>query len=268
MKSAAVLGLSVCLSAPATFCFAAPGGHDHAGVAAAASAYEQKETETVDRNFPLQDGGELRLNNFSGNIHITGSNRNNVVIHAVRRATRERLDHIQLDIRASATEINIEANKKDSSWREQNENVVETTFEIEVPQQTRLDVHAFSSDVHIEGVSAGQRLYSFSGTIRVDNAAGRLDVETFSGPIKADFQTATSSPDVRMKTFSGDIDVRLASSAQGRVDFNTFSGSLDTSLPMRYRSGSKRSMRGELGNGGASNDLEFHTFSGDVRIRD
>jgi DUF4097 and DUF4098 domain-containing protein YvlB len=248
--------------------FTAPSGHPHAGLAAAAPDDEQKETETVDRNFPLEPGGELRLNNFSGNIHVTGSNRSNVVIHAVRRATRDRLDHIHLDIRATATEISIEANKKDSSWREQNDNVVETSFEIEVPQQTTLDVHAFSSDVHIEGVAARQRLYSFSGTIRVDNAAGRLDAETFSGEIKADFQQAASTPDVRMKTFSGDIDVRLASSAQGRIDFNTFSGSLDTSLPMRYRSGSKRSMRGELGNGGASNDLEFHTFSGDVRIRD
>src|SRR5689334_12018231 len=171
MKSAAVFGLFACLSAAANPGVAAPSGHHHVAVVAAASDYEQKESETVDRNFPLQDGGELRLNNFSGNIHITGSNRNNVVIHAVRSATRERLDHIHLDIRATPTEISIEANKKDSSWQEQNDNVVETTFEIEVPQQTTLDVHAFSSDVHIEGVSARQRLYSFSGTIRIDNAA-------------------------------------------------------------------------------------------------
>jgi DUF4097 and DUF4098 domain-containing protein YvlB len=237
------------------------------GVLAAPPA-EQKETEQVDRSFPLQAGGELTLKNFSGRIRIVGSNRNDVTIHAVRRATRERLDNIRLDIQASASEIAIEANKRSSRWHEKDENVVETTFDIEVPQQTRLDVHAFSSDVHVENVSAPQKLYSFSGTIDVDAAAGRIDAETFSGEIKADLQRDAASPALHMKTFSGDIEVRLAASAQGLVDFSSFSGSLDTNLPMRYRSGSRRNVRGELGAGGATNDLEFRTFSGDVRIRD
>jgi DUF4097 and DUF4098 domain-containing protein YvlB len=236
-------------------------------VNAAPAAGEQKETEQVDRNFPFKPGGELRLKNFSGKIHITGSNRNNVVVHAVRRATRDRLDHIKLDIEATESRIEIEANKKDSSWREKNDNVVETDFEIEVPQQITLDVHAFSSDMQIENIEGGQKLYSFSGTIRVDAATGRLEAETFSGAIKADLERAAAAPDVQMKTFSGDIDLKLASAARGRVDFSSFSGSLDSSLPMQYRSGNKRNVRGELGGGGATNDLEFHTFSGDVRIR-
>lgn len=227
---------------------------------------EQKETEQVDRNFPLEPGGQLKLKNFSGRIHITGSNRTNVVVHAVRRATRDRLDHIHLDIQASASQVSIEANKKDDSWHERNDNVVETDFEIEVPQRTTLDVHAFSSDVHVESVDARQKVYTFSGTIRIDDASGPLEAETFSGEIKADLDGA-AGPDVQMKTFSGDIEVKLASSAKGRIDFDSFSGSLDSNLPMIYRTGNRRRVRGELGSGGATNELRFHTFSGDVRIR-
>ncbi len=255
---------------PVLLTLAVPGSFAFAGPAAApgAAVLDQKETETVDRNFPLEPGGELKLNNFSGRIHITGSNRNNVVIHAVRRATRDRLERIHLDIQAASSRISIEANKRDDSWSEHNDNIVETTFEIEVPQRTELDINAFSSDVHVENVSGRQRLHTFSGTIQVDDASARVDAETFSGEIKADFQRTASSPDLRMKTFSGDIEVRLASSAQGRIDFTTFSGSLDTSLPMRYRSGNKRSVRGELAAGGGSNELNFHTFSGDVRLRE
>jgi DUF4097 and DUF4098 domain-containing protein YvlB len=228
---------------------------------------DQKETEQVDRTFPMDAGGQLNLKNFSGKIHIAGSARRDVVIHAVRRATRDRLDHIHLDIQATASAITIEANKKDSSWREKNDSVVETDFEIEVPQDVRLDVHAFSSDMLIEHVKGRQKLNSFSGTIRIDDASGPVDAETFSGEIKADLAQAAASPDVRMKTFSGDIEVRLAASAKGRVDFSSFSGSLDSNLPLLYRSGNKRNVRGELGGGGGTNDLEFHTFSGDVRIR-
>ena len=231
-----------------------------------AGTREQKQTEQVDRNFPFQPGGQLTLKNFSGTIHITGSNRANVVIHAVRRATRERLDHIHLDIRATDSEIAIEANKRDDSWREHNDNVVETDFEIEVPQRTTLDVHGFSSEIQVERVEGRQKLYSFSGTIRVEDASGPLSVETFSGEIKAELERGSNTPDVQMKTFSGDIDVKLGASSRGRVEFNSFSGSLDTSLPMSYRSGSRRHIQGELG-GGGTNDLQFKTFSGDVTIR-
>jgi hypothetical protein len=226
----------------------------------------QKETEQVDRNFPFQQGGQLTLKNFSGTIHITGSDRANVVVHAVRKATRDRLDNIHLDIRATESEITIEANKRDPSWHERNDNVVETDFEIEVPQRTNLDVHAFSSEIHVESVEGRQKLYSFSGIVRIDDAAGPLNVETFSGEIKADLQRASNGPEVAMKTFSGAIDVKLGPSPRGRVDFNSFSGSLDSNFPMTYRTGNRRHIQADLG--GGTNALEFKTFSGDVKLRD
>ena len=55
---------------------------------ARAASAGQRETETVDRTYPMGPGGELRLNNFSGKVVITGSNRGNVTIHAVRRGSR------------------------------------------------------------------------------------------------------------------------------------------------------------------------------------
>jgi DUF4097 and DUF4098 domain-containing protein YvlB len=216
-----------------------------AGMSASAAAAERRETEVVDRSFPFNPDGHLKLKNFSGKVTITGSNRANVVVHAVRRATAERLAGIRLEIEATASEISIEANKKDDRWDDRDNNVVDTEFEIEVPQGATLDVHAFSSDVHITGVDGKQKLHTFSGEIHVGDAAGPLDIETFSG----------------------DIEVDLVASASGRVDFDSFSGSLDTDMPMTYRAGSKRHISGDIGTGGGSNTFHFKTFSGDVRIK-
>jgi DUF4097 and DUF4098 domain-containing protein YvlB len=210
-----------------------------------AAGAEPKETEVVDRSFPFNPNGHFKLNNFSGTITITGSNRGNVVVHAVRHATRDRLDAIRLEIEASASEISIEANRRSGNWEDRNNNVVETDFEIEVPEGATLDVNAFSSDVHVTGVAGKQKLHTFSGEIRVGAAAGPLDVETFSG----------------------DIQVELGSSAGGRVDFDSFSGSLDTDIPMTYRTGSKRHISGDIGTAGGPNTYHFKTFSGDVRLR-
>ena len=86
-------------------------------------ASEQTETERVDRTVSIRAGGQLRLKNFSGKVTITGSNRADVVVHAVRRAPRERLDNIKLEVLETASGVSIEANKKDPSWRDRNNNV-------------------------------------------------------------------------------------------------------------------------------------------------
>jgi hypothetical protein len=212
-------------------------------LAAPAVASEQNETERIDRTVSIRAGGRLSLKNFSGRVTITGGNRADVVVHAVRRAPRERLDHIKLQIVETSSGVSIEANKKDSDWTERDNNVVDTEFDIQVPVDVALDVDVFSSDVIVKDVRGSQKLHSFSGEIEVGGAEGALDAETFSG----------------------DISVSLAQGASASVDFDSFSGSLKTDVPMSYRSGSRRRVRADIGAGGT--DYHFKTFSGDVRIR-
>jgi len=212
-------------------------------LAAPAAAAEQNETERVDRTVSIRAGGQLRLKNFSGRVTITGSNRSDMVVHAVRRAPRERLDHIKLEINETGSGVSIEANKKDSQWRDQNNNVVETEFDIQVPIDVALDIDVFSSDVIVKNVRGRQRIHTFSGDIDVAGAEAALDAETFSG----------------------DIVVGLVQGASASVDFDSFSGSLKTDVPMTYRSSGRRRVRADIGSGGT--DYHFKTFSGDVRIR-
>jgi hypothetical protein len=203
----------------------------------------QKETERVDRTVAIRSGGQLRLKNFSGRVTITGGTRGDISVHAVRHADRERLDHIKLEIVETASGVTIEANKKDSDWHERDNNVVDTEFDIQVPDDVTLDVQVFSSDVKIVDVRGRQRVHTFSGEIEVAGAGGSVDAETFSG----------------------DITVGLSQAAGGHIDFDSFSGSLKSDVPMIYRSGSRRRIQGDIGSG--SNDYHFKTFSGDVRIR-
>jgi hypothetical protein len=212
-------------------------------VARPAVAIEQKETERVDRTVTIRSGGQLRLKNFSGKVVITGGSRGDIAIHAVRRADRDRLDHIKLEIVETGSGVTIEANKKDSNWHERDNNVVDTDFDIQVPDDVTLDVEVFSSDVKIVDVRGRQRVHTFSGEIEVAGAAASVDAETFSG----------------------DITVKLAQAAGGHVDFDSFSGSLHSDVPMLYRSGSRRRVQGDIGSG--SSDYRFKTFSGDVNIR-
>jgi DUF4097 and DUF4098 domain-containing protein YvlB len=203
----------------------------------------QKETERVDRTAQIRAGGTLKLKNFSGHVHINGSNRADVSIHAVRHATRDRLDHIKLDVQENGSDVIVEANKRDNEWHERDDNVVDTDFDIDVPADVALEIDAFSSDVTVKDVHGNQHVKTFSGTIDL------------SGGEKA----------INAETFSGDIAVRIPQGASASVDFDSFSGELRTDIPMTYRSSSRRRVRADIGAGGT--DYYFKTFSGDVRIR-
>jgi hypothetical protein len=205
-----------------------------------------RETETIDRTLPMPAGGTLRLKTFSGRVKITGGSGNQLVVHAVRRATRERLNDIKLEITQSGTTIEIDANHRIVERR--NDNVVETDFDIQVPAKTRLDVKTFSADVTVIGVSASQRVDGFSSTIIIESN------EWTDGNI------------IDVNTFSGDVRLRLPGNAKGNIDFNSFSGSFESDLPVTLNSSSRRNFRGAL-NGGGSGDFKLKTFSGDVSIR-
>jgi DUF4097 and DUF4098 domain-containing protein YvlB len=231
-----------------------------------AEAAAQKETETVNRTVPLPSRGTLTLKNFSGNIHLTPASGNDVVIKAVRVARREQLDHIKLEIDTSGSTVTIDANKRDADWRDHNDNVVETTFDIQVPAAAMLDVYGFSSDVDIRGLTGDQKVETFSGDITVEGAKGAIEAKTFSGRIDVNLTGAGASPSLSAETFSGRIQARLAENARGEVSFDSFSGEFNSDIPLTIRSVGRRRTSGTLPGGSGGSTLRFHTFSGDVHV--
>ena len=217
-------------------------------VAAAPATAGQKETETVDRTISIGTNGTLKLRHFSGDVRITGTSGGDLVVHAVRRADKERLANIKLDISTSGSSVTIESNKRTDEWNDRkNNNVVETDFDIKVPYGTALDLH------------------SFSGRLEVTGVAARIDAETFSGNVILTVPEGKLS-ELSVETFSGNIQARMPASAGGRLEFDSFSGDLDSDLPIAMRSTRRRNISGEIG-GGTGPTLRFKTFSGDLRIQ-
>lgn len=205
-----------------------------------------RETETIDRTLPMPAGGTLRLKTFSGRVKITGGSGDQLVVHAIRRATRERLNDIKLEITTSGSTIEVDANHRLVERR--NDNVVETDFEITVPAKTRLDVKTFSAPVTVIGVSASQNIDGFSSDIIVESTE------------------FADGNDLDINTFSGNVRLRLPANAKGNIDFNSFSGRFESDLPVTLNTSSRRNFRGTL-NGGGAGDFRLKTFSGDVSIR-
>jgi DUF4097 and DUF4098 domain-containing protein YvlB len=224
------------------------------------------ETERVSQTLRMPSGGTLRIKSFSGRVNITASDGDQVVIEAVRRATRERLDRVKLDIRSDGSGVSIDANRKESGWRMHNA-VVETDFDIKVPRRTNIDVKVFSATVNVDGAEGRYNVGGFSSRITLLNVSGPVKAHTFSGPIEIQAKDWQDNQDIDVDTFSGNVTLRVPEAAAGLVSFHSFSGYLNSEIPLTFRNGRRTNLKAELGaNASSRGNLRFKTFSGSVRI--
>jgi putative adhesin len=241
------------------------------------------EIEHVSRTAALAPGGTLRLRNFSGRVTITGEDRQNAAIEATRRGSRERLEHTGLDVHMDGSTLVVRANREDhSGWNWSRHRVVETDLDIKVPRRTSLDVDVFSGPVSAQGLDGSHRVHAFSSRVRLDDVTGPIRAHTFSGAVDISTTTWRANQTVDIDTFSGSIDLHVPENATGSVTFNSFSGHLNSNVPLTLRSSSRRSLQAELGQSkpitaeadpsapagreAAHGSLRFKTFSGSVRI--
>jgi DUF4097 and DUF4098 domain-containing protein YvlB len=229
---------------------------------ASSLAAQPRDTEQVDRTFPFKPGGTLRLKNFSGDIRITGTDASEVTIHAVRRAPRERLDRIKLRIDATESRIDIQANDRQRPREDDENNVVETSFEIRVPRRTSLDVQSFSSPITVEDAEGRHTIHAFSGELRLTRMRGAVNAKTFSGNIH--LEATDSGHEMDLDSFSGNIELLLPQDARADIRMNSFSGDLRTDMPLTLVRKSRRDLHAQLNGGGS--DVRVKTFSGDVRL--
>lgn len=236
------------------------------GAPIAAQSRIADETEHVSKRIKLDPGGTLRLKSFSGRVTIVAADAPDVVIEAIRRAPRSRLDRIKLDIHTEGAAVVVDANQRERSWYEfTGNNVVETDFDIKVPRRTNLDVSVFSAPVTIEGVEGSHVVHSFSSRLSLSDVAGPVKAHSFSGPIVVRQNAWGPDSAVDADTFSGSIEVHVPENAKADVSFSSFSGRLNSDLPLTLRTGRRSALTAELGGGGGGT-LKFKTFSGSVKI--
>jgi putative adhesin len=238
-----------------------------AGPAILAADSWSDETERVSQTIKLEPGGTLRVRTFSGKVTITGGDQRDVAVEAVRRAPRSRLDRIKLDVHGEGPRtVVIDANHREGSWWEfTGNNVVDTDLDIKVPRRVNLDLSVFSAPVTVDGIEGSHKLNSFSAQMTLNDVAGPIWAHTFSGPVQIRSKGVEGADTIEVQTFSGNIDLHIPDTTRAAVSFNSFSGHLNSDMPLTLRSGGRRSVKAELGGGGGV-ELRFKTFSGSVRI--
>jgi hypothetical protein len=143
---------------------------------------------------------------------------------------------------------------------------------VEVPRAMtcRVEVHAASSDLHVEGVTGEIALHTMSGDLHAVRTAGNLEVHAASGDLFGDDVTGrvtvhAASGDVRItsphsdgfeiQTANGDILVEATLAGDGPFLARTASGDVGLTLRQPAAEGEE-----------PATTLAFHTVSGDAHV--
>jgi len=227
----------------------------------------QEDIERVSRTVPISADGTLHLKSFSGRVDISGTDRSDLSIDATRRAPRDRLARIKFDIHGSGDAVYVDANKREAGWWRMHSDVVETDFDIKAPRKTSVDVNVFSAAVTVTGIEGSRNVGAFSSRVFLQDGTGPIRVHTFSGPVEIEAKQWPDGQNVDIDTFSGNVALRVPESVRSLLTFNSFSGHLNSEVPLTLRDGTRRAVKAELGqNPTAGGTLRFKTFSGSVRI--
>jgi len=212
----------------------------------------QQEVSRIDTTFAFPKSGTIDLSTLSGDVIVTGWNRNEAQV----KASSER-GRLSLDI--SASRFSLEEDVRGSNWRSRRR--TETRYEVSVPRGVRVIARSTSGDVTVRGTGAAVEASSTSGDVRVDDASGRIELSSVSGDVNASELKGT----IEATSVSGSVEVE---NADGEVHANTTSGDI-TLDRISSRDIEASTTSGEISfTGDVANDgrYEFHSHSGTIEL--
>ena len=165
------------------------------------------------------------------------------------------------------------------SWRSEN-----VRIEVQVPQQTALDLHSGDGHIRVDGTSGAAKLDTGDGHIEVRDFNGSLHAHTGDGHMTIDgvftdleLRTGdghvdfTARPGSKMnsswliRTSDGRVEARLSQDLAAELYAHTGDGHITLDLPVTVNGSIQRSrIRGTLNGGGPL--LEISTGDGGIRI--
>lgn len=248
--------------------------------------------ETFLKTYPLQAGGELRVENTNGGITVEAWDRNEVRVEAVKQVkapsaekAREAMKALRIEVQPSAGALEILTRyprKGDGffDWLTGSNVNMSVTYKIKAPRELVADLQSTNGGVRlvgtrgraeltttnggvsVEDVEGNLRLRSTNGGLTVVDAAGTLDGVTTNGGITAHLTEVDG--DISLRTTNGGVTLRLPESLRATVDIATSNGGIHSDLAVEGGEKTRRSLSGDINGGGGK--LLVRSTNGGVRL--
>ncbi|HXJ87249.1 MAG TPA: DUF4097 family beta strand repeat-containing protein [Candidatus Binatia bacterium] len=237
-------------------------------LSAHASEHSGAFTEEFHQTYAIASDGRMELDNINGPVHISGWERNEVKVDAVKYAdSKEKLEEAKIEIDSGKDYLSIRTRYPDhNNWGSHN-NPAGVEYTLTVPRTARLDeIKLINGALDITGVSGEVRASCINGRLEAHDLAGRAKLATINGRLDARF-AQLSGQDVELNSVNGSLELTIPSDSNAEVEASTVSGGIsnDFGLHVNNHRFVGHDLRGEIGKGGAH--IHLSDVNGRIEIR-
>lgn len=231
---------------------------------AAAPPCSAEVTEEFHKTVPITADGRVSLENINGNVTITGWDRNEVQIDAVKSARdQERLEEARIEVDVANDSVRIKTRYPD---HQTNNNPASVRYELHVPRNARLsNIDLVNGSLNVQQVAGEVHASLVNGSLHARDLAGRSELATVNGSLQADFNSLSNVHDIELKSVNGSINLGLPPSPNADIEAHTVSGGISTSFPLQVKGQIVgHSISGTLGSGGTR--IAMSNVNGSIKI--
>jgi DUF4097 and DUF4098 domain-containing protein YvlB len=240
-------------------------------LAAHASDHRGALSEEFHQTYPITADGRIELDNINGSVHISGWDRNEVKVDAVKYAdTKERLEEAKIEIESGQDYVSIRTRYPghDNNWDwGSHNNPASVEYTLTVPRTARLDeIKLINGALDISGVAGEVRASCINGRLEARDLAGRAKLSTINGRMDAHF-AQLSGQDIELNSVNGSVELTIPSDSNAEVEASTVSGGIsnDFGLHVNHHRFVGHDLRGEIGTGGAH--IRLSDVNGRIEIQ-
>ena len=241
-----------------------------ASSAARAQSDEGHLTKEFSATYPLAADGRVRLKNINGRARVTGWERAEVRVEAVKRAhTQQRLDEAEIDVQATADSVQIKTVYPSNELRFERgsrDNPASVEYVLTVPRGARIEsIELVNGPLEVDGLSGEIKAALVNGKLTARNLAGDARLTTVNGRLEAEFDRLGAGT-VALSSVNGQVVVRLPAETDATVRASTVHGGIENDLGLPVRRGRYvgQSLAGQLGAG--TGRVKLDNVNGAIQI--
>jgi DUF4097 and DUF4098 domain-containing protein YvlB len=212
-------------------------------------------SEEFHKTVPLSATGQVSLENVNGNVEITGWDRKEVQIDAVKSARDQQgLNQARIEVEGSGNAVHIRTRYPEG---QSNNNPASVHYTLHVPAGAVIDkVNLVNGNLEITQVSGEVNANLVNGKLTAHDLAGRARFSTVNGASNVAYRTLNNVSEVKISAVNGPIDLTLPPSPNAQLSVSSVNGNIKTDFPMQVESSfMSRRLTGTLGSGGTRIDL-------------
>ncbi len=208
------------------------------------------------QSYALSPRGRIQIENRYGNVQISGWDRPEVRIEAVRSAP--------------GANILVDASNDRLAVRTQYagaepENPASVEYRITMPRTADLEeVRLFNGGLSIRGVAGAVKATTVNGSIKAEGLQGKADLETINGKVEAGFARVSGSQPISLRSVNGRIVLSIPPHAGGQLIAQNRAGGIETDFDSPAPTPNGHHLQAVLGNGGPR--ILLHNVNGGISI--